>query len=153
MESIRLIDTTKTKSPDFKKHLADCVILTHDNKILMQQRPDGWGRFGGRLNLFGGHVENGEAIIQALVREMSEELGAQVNENDVVFIGAVSENFTNHTELVHVHFWHDKDNTITGCYEAEAVRYESIENALKHPKIMDYAAWALRECKDKGLIE
>lgn len=153
IKSIRPVDLTKTSLSAFKKHLADCVVLTHDNKILMQQRPLSWGKSAGVLNIFGGHVEDGETVIQGLVRELKEELGAQIDEKDVVFIGAVSEEFTNHTELVHVHFWHDKNNTITGCYEAEAVRYDSAEGALAHPKIMDYAVWALGVCRDGGLIK
>ncbi|PZP56947.1 MAG: NUDIX hydrolase [Micavibrio aeruginosavorus] len=118
----------------FTKHLADCVILTHDNKILMQQHLESWGKYAGVLNLFGGHVEEGETIIQALIRELHEELGAIVEPSDVIFLGAVTEDETNHTELVHVHFWHDKENTITGCYEAEDRRYDTIGEALAHPK-------------------
>lgn len=152
IKSIRLIDL-KTNQSSFTKHLADCVILTHDYKILMQQRPADGGRFGGCLNIFGGHVEGGEPVMQALIRELNEELDAKVDERNVVFIGAVSEEFTNHTELVHVHFWHDKNNTITGCYEAEAVYYDDVEKALSHPKIMDYAAWALYECRDRSFLK
>lgn len=153
IKSIRPVDLTKVDPSAFKKHLADCVVLTHDHKILMQQRPLNWGKSAGVLNIFGGHVEDGETVMRGLLRELHEELGAQVDEKDVIFIGAVSEEFTNHTELVHVHFWHDKNNTITGCYEAEAVRYDSIEGTLAHPKIMDYAVWALRECQNQGLLK
>ena len=136
----------------FSKHLADCVILTQDHKILMQQRPINWRTNPGVLNIFGGHVEDGESIIDALMRELHEEVGAQVNSNDVVFIGAITENETNHTELVHVHFWHDRQGTITGCYEAEAKYFDSFEAASGHPKIMDYTRWALFECHERGLI-
>ena len=38
-----------------------------------------------------------------------------------------------------VHIWHDHNNMITGCYEAEAVFYETVAEALAHPQIMDYA--------------
>lgn len=136
----------------FKKRLADCVILTHDNKILMQQRPKNWGKYGGALNFFGGHVEDGETIMQALVRELHEELGAVVDPNDVIFLGAVTERETNHTEIIHVHFWHDKTGTITGCYEAESKEYDCIEDAQAHPKIMEYAHWALHEAQRRGLL-
>lgn len=136
----------------FKAHLGDCVVLSQNRKIIMQQRPLSWGRFGGNLNLFGGHIESGESVSQGLVRELHEELGAIVNPADLIFIGAVSEDFTDHTELVHVPFWHDVHGTITGCYEAEAVYYETVADALAHPQIMDYARWALMACKERKLI-
>ena len=136
----------------YTKHLADCVVLTHDHKLLMQQRPLNWGSSAGCLNIFGGHVDPGETIVQALIRELNEELGAKVNENEVIKIGAITEDWTQHRELVHVHFWHDKKGTITGCYEAEARYYKSVEEALLHPKIMDYARWALFECQNRNLL-
>lgn len=118
----------------------------------MQQRPDNWGKHAGVLNIFGGHIEEGETILEGLIRELHEELGADVKPEDITFIGAITEDFTGHTEIVHVHFWHDKKGTITGCYEAEAKEYQTVEETLKHPKIMDYAIWALRECQNKGLL-
>lgn len=136
----------------YKVHLGDCVVLTTDSKILMQQRPLNWGRFGGNLNLFGGHIESGESVLQGLVRELHEELGAVVDPAEVKFIGAVTEDFTQHSELVHIHFWHDLHKRITGCYEADAIQYNTTEEALAHPQIMDYARWGLLTCRNQGLI-
>ena len=149
---IRMLDLENVNLTDYSVHLADCVILTRDGKILMQQRPESWGKFAGVLNIFGGHVEENEAVIDGLIRELNEELGAKVKPEDVVFISALTEEFTNHTEVVHVHFWHDKQGTITGCYEAEAVEYNTLDEALSHLKIMDYAVWALMECQKRGFI-
>lgn len=151
--TIKQIPSSDLPHRHFTKHLADCVILTHDNKILMQQRPANWGKYAGVLNIFGGHVEDGEGVTQALVRELHEELGARVDPADILFIGAVTEEETNHTEVVHIHFWHDKHATITGCYEAEDRRYDTIEDALAHPKIMDYARWALLRARAQGLLK
>lgn len=152
MTSIKTVDPENCDPAQFKKNLADCVVLTQGGKILMQQRPENWGRYAGVLNIFGGHVDKGETIIGALVRELHEELGARVDPADVILVGVVTEEETGHTEAVHVHFWHDKHGTITGCYEAEARSYDSIHDALAHPKIMDYARWALLECQSRGLI-
>lgn len=153
METIREINLAEVKLSDFKQHLADCVVLTHDNKILLQQRTLNWGSAAGCLTTFGGHVEDGETIMEGLKRELNEEIGVNIKEEEVVFIGAVAEEMTNYSELVHVHFWHDKNNTVTGCYEAEAVRYDTILGALSHPKIMDYVVWALKQCENRGLIK
>lgn len=152
INTIRLVDIQSADFGAYKVHLGDCVVLTHDHKILMQQRPLSWGRFGGNLNLFGGHIESGESVSQGLVRELHEELGAIVNPADLIFLGAVTEDFTDHTELVHIHFWRDRHNTITGCYEAEAVLYGAVAEALAHPQLMDYARWALEVCRECGLL-
>lgn len=150
--SLRMVKDFQEQADRFACHLADCVVLTKDRKILMQQRPESWGKSAGNLNIFGGHVEDGETVIQGLIRELNEELGAVVIEKDLVFIGAITEDWTDHAELVHVYFWHDKQGTITGCYEAEAREYDTVEQALAHPKIMDYAAWALETCQTLKLI-
>lgn len=152
MDSVREIDLTKFKSEGFSTHLADCVVLTKDKKLLMQKRPDDWHTSPGVLNIFGGHVEKGETVIKGLVRELNEELGAIVKEEEVVFVGAISEDWTDHTEIVHVHFWHDKDGTITGCYEAESREFDTVDEILADPKVMDYAVWALKECQKLKLI-
>ena len=152
-DKIRCVQLSGDDTGAFSKHLADCVILTHDHKILMQQRPAHWRTYAGALNIFGGHVEDGETVMEALVRELHEELGAIVDPNEVVFLGAVTEAETNHTELVHIHFWYDKAATITGCYEAEARYYNTVEEALAHPKMMDYAKWALLEAQAKKLLQ
>ncbi len=152
IKTIRKVELSDISSGKFSKHLADCVILTHDNKILMQQRPATWGTYAGALNIFGGHVEEGESVMQALIRELHEELGAQLYERDVIFIGAVSEEETNHTELVHIYFWKDANKTITGCYEAEDRRFDMLADVLAAPKLMDYARWALLEANARKLL-
>ena len=146
-----VLEVGSDESTGYAKQMSDCVILTHDNKILLQQRPDEWG---GQLTAFGGHLEEGESAEEGLVRELQEELGADVNQDDLVALGSVTENFTGHTELVNVYFWHDKSGTITGCYEGgEAREYETLEEALSHPKIMDYLVWALKKCREQDLLD
>lgn len=152
MQTIKHVDTTNIERSDFSAHLADCVILTKNNTILMQQRPKDWGKHAGVLNIFGGHLENDETPLQGLIRELREELGAHVKPQDVLFIGAITEDWTDHKEIVHVHFWHDIEGTITGCYEGETREYDTVQQALQHPKIMDYAVWALKQCFKKGLL-
>ncbi len=149
---IRPVNLDETDLSQFKVHLADCIILTHDHKLLMQQRPESWGQYAGVLNIFGGHVEENETVLKGLIREIREETGGIIRQEDLTFIGAITEAFTNYTELVHVYFWHDRHKTITGCYEAESVTYDRVEDALAHPKIMDYTVWALKEAQKKNLL-
>jgi 8-oxo-dGTP diphosphatase len=150
MEEIRVVDPEKAASSS-SAVVADCVVLTHEGKLYMQHRT--WGRWVGHVNTFGGHVEAGETSAQAVMRELNEETGAKIKEKDLVFIGAITEDWTNHTEVVHLYFWHDKERTITGCYECESITFDSVKEALAHAQIMPYAKWALEECKGRGLFK
>lgn len=149
---IRPVDLTKTNQTSFKRGFADCVILTHDHKILLQQRPLNWKKSPGCLTTFGGGIEAGETPMAALIRELKEELGADVVASDIHDLGAITEAFTNYTEIVHGYFWHDARGTITGCYECEPACYATVADAFAHPKIMDYVRWFLHECQKRSLL-
>jgi 8-oxo-dGTP diphosphatase len=151
-QSIRYVDPASVDPKSFKKQLADAIVLTKDGKLMMQQRTPGWKSVG-KLTAFGGHVEPGETPLQGLLRELKEELGADVPEAELVSLGALTEEETGHTEIVYTWFWHDKQGLITGCYECEAAYYDRAAGALAHPMIMDYAVWMLEECKKRGLLE
>ncbi len=152
IDGIHSVDLKKIDPKQFGQMFSDCIVLTQNHKILLQQRSLNYGASTGCLTAFGGHIEQGETSIQALIRELNEELGAQAKAEDVIELGAITEAFTNHTDLVYGHFWHDKHGSITGCYECEAVEYDSVDAALKHPKIMDYVVWFLKECQTRGLL-
>lgn len=126
-----------------------CVVLSHDNKIVLQQRDDYAPTAPNCLSTFGGGIESNETPMEALVRELNEELGAIVKPEDVVTLGVITEPETNPHELLYVYFWHDKHNTITGCYEGKANYYRTIAEINKHPKITDEVHWMLRECKKR----
>lgn len=143
-ETIRPVPTQDLASRQFRTHLADAVVMTHDGKILLQRRGPDCRSAPGALCLFGGHVEAGETPMEALVRELHEELGAIVEPADVTFLGAITEGQTSHLDVVHIHLWHDAHGTITGCYEFAAEAFDTPEQALADPGLMDYAAWALR---------
>jgi 8-oxo-dGTP diphosphatase len=151
-ELIRVVDLSKVNELRFPRRGTSCAVLTKDRKILLQQRGEDWRTFPGCLSTFGGGLEEGEAPMDALVREMKEELGAKVKPADVVRFGAITEAITDHTELVYVYFWSDTRGTITGCYEGEARFYETVKDAIAHPKVMDYVPWLLNECQKRGLI-
>ncbi len=153
IKGLKEVDPAKADLSSFKSQVADCVILTQDGKILMQQRPSNWVGAEDRLTTFGGHLEANETPLQGLIRELKEELGAQVNPKDVMTLGALSEDEYGHDTLVHVYFWRDTQGTITGCYEAQPRHYDKIDDALAHPKIPEYAQWALLEAKNRGLLE
>ncbi len=152
-ESLQLADLKKTDFSNFSKQCADCVILTKDGKLMLQYRPPHWWTSPDCLNTFGGHVENGENALETVIRELQEETGGHAQKEDLAFLGALTEDWTDHTELVHLFFWHDRNGTITGCYEAESRFFDTAQTALEHPKLMDYARWAIEECRKRNLLE
>ena len=151
-DPIRLINLSDIDEKIYAFRGVDCIVLTQDNKIILQKRGDNWNRFPGYLASFGGQIEAGETSMQALIRELNEELGAQVKESDVISLGAVTEAVTGHTELIYVYFWQDLHGTITGCYEGEVRYYDNIQDILACPKVMDDTRWALNECITRKLL-
>jgi 8-oxo-dGTP diphosphatase len=150
----RLVDLTKEDEKSFECRFVGCIILTKDNKIMLQQRGVDWNNYPGYLAEFGGRIEINEEPIQALIRKLHEELGAQVKERDVISLGAITEQMTEHTELIHVYFWHDKLGTISGCYEGEAKYFNTVETILKlqHVKMTDGLRWLLCVCEKRNLL-
>lgn len=151
-ELICKINLSEVDISNFKFCGVECVILTQDNKIILQQRGENWQRFPGYLSNFGGQIEPGETPIQALIRELNEELGAKVNPQDVISLGAITEAATNHRDLIYVFFWHDNKGSINGCYEGSIKYFDSAAIILKESKIMDSVRWALNECQNHKLM-
>jgi len=150
--SIRPVDLTKVNENSFLRRSVGCIVLSHDGKILLQQRDKEGCNYPECLATFGGGIEPGETPMQALVRELREELGARIKVSDVINLGAITEALTDHHVLLYVYFWHDKQGTITGCYEGKAEYYNNCATALKHPKIMDDVVWLLYECQYRQLL-
>lgn len=151
-ESVKLLDITKIRPEDFKAQFVGCLVLTNDRKILLQQRGHDFVTHPDYLCEFGGHIEKGEKPLQALLRELNEELGALAQENEIVSLGALTEAMSGYTELIYVYFWNDVRGTITGCYEGTARYFENVEPILEYPKITDGLRWMLRECQQRGLL-
>jgi 8-oxo-dGTP diphosphatase len=135
----------------FKRQYVGCIILTQDLKILLQLRTVDKS-FPGAVSTFGGKIESGEEPMAALIRELDEELGAKVNEAEVVFLGIITEAITNYTELLHVYFWHDRLGTITGCYEGNPLYFADLASIKNNQQVMDYVHWQLKECILRGLL-
>ena len=95
---INLLANADPKS--FSRSCVSCLVLNKDGKIVLQLRDNDCPTFPGRLATFGGGIEQGELPMQALVRELKEELGAEVKIRNVIYLGTLTEAETNHSELV-----------------------------------------------------
>ena len=137
---------------DFQASFSGAIILTASNQLLLQQRSDQTRSFPGYLSMFGGKIEDNETPTQALIRELHEELGAKIQANQVVFLGALTESISNHKDLIYEFFWHDKEDQITGCFEDTPAYFKSIEAVYQHPKPMQDIFWSLKRCKTLGVL-
>lgn len=153
IERIRHLKNFTADNTDFQKAFVGCLILTYDNKLLLQQRDKDAVTFPGIIATFGGKIEPVEEPIQALCRELNEELGAIVPTSEPTFIGAITESYTNHKEIVYEYFWHDKENTITGFYEGQGAYFEVASEILQHENVMEDVKWLAVECLKLNLIQ
>lgn len=64
------------------------VLFERDGAVLLMRRA-GTGFFDGMWSLPGGHVEQGESLRDAAVREMAEELGVALQADALEVLGAV----------------------------------------------------------------
>ena len=76
------------------------AVIKKDNKILTTQR--GYGEFKGGWEFPGGKTEEGETKEEALVREIKEELNADIEVND--YICTVEYDYPNFHLTMHTYF-------------------------------------------------
>ena len=69
------------------------IILDGDNRILMAQRAD-WQHQGGKWEFPGGKIEAGETHLQALSRELKEEVDLQIDTDQCELFQAVHHDYS-----------------------------------------------------------
>lgn len=73
----------------FKVISAVYLILQKDHRILLSRRVN-TGYCDGMYGLPSGHVEEGESLISAMIREAKEEVGIDVRREDLAYVHCVS---------------------------------------------------------------
>lgn len=78
----------KSKEKSLKDNMwlkgVSCFVLNQDNKVLIEKRANK-GLTPGKLDLCSGHIDSGEVPTQAMIRELKEELGIELEESmDVI---------------------------------------------------------------------
>lgn len=103
------------------------AVILADDRLLLQQRSD-----GGQWGLPGGSVEVGESVTEAVVREVREETGLEVEPTRLV--GVYSDPAIQVVRYPTGHVWHYvtllfecavKGGTLTTCDETLALKYFS----------------------------
>ncbi len=88
------------------KRLQTTVCIVHQSpKVLLGMKKRGFGV--GRWNGFGGKVEEGETIAEAVKREIMEEAGIEIL--DLEKIGIISFEFKNDAQALDAHFFKVKN--------------------------------------------
>ena len=80
------IEKSKEKSLEDNMWLkgVSCFVLNQDNKVLIEKRANK-GLTPGKLDLCSGHIDSDEIPTQAMIRELKEELGIELEESmDVI---------------------------------------------------------------------
>lgn len=127
---------------DYKEfHGRSCGIIKQENKFLIM-RVDKAPYF----HIPGGHIEIGEDSNQTVVREIKEEIGCDIKEENLF---AIQENF-----------WKKGKKTCHGIefyyiikpkYELEMKDYEIMENDKGEEKLLEFKWVTLEELKDIDL--
>ncbi len=148
------LNLTQTDFSAYCRALACAIVLTHDGKILLQQRPADGLHDVPYIGLFGGGHEDGETLPQALCRELNEELGAVLvpSEAELLFADVSQHKGQQLEQLITVFFWHDVNNTISGCYEHAPITFDSAHDALADTRLSASPRRGLEECLRRGLI-
>lgn len=136
---------------DYARHFAGCLITTHNERLLLQQRGKNWDRFPDTLATFGGQIDAGESFVEGMTRELAEELGARFTMDEAIYLGAITKAGLDNA-LIHAFWWHDRANSINGCYEGEPAYFANAAEILRQNNITPDVYWIVKDCLTRGLI-
>ena len=116
---------------------AACAILTRGGEVMLGRRASNTGTYAGCWDLLGGHVEAGESVDAALVRELGEEVG--IRPTTFTPLGTLPEP---HPEidgpavyhLYAVSAWAGGEPTMAGDEHSE-IRWFAVEEACSLPNL------------------
>ena len=83
------------------RHLGVYGLIVENNKIALISKSR--GAYTGKLDLPGGSIEHGERPEETLIREIKEELDAEVKKYELFNVESVKVNWTHHDEEENMH--------------------------------------------------
>lgn len=111
------------------KHVTLLFLLKEDTgEICLAMKKRGFGE--GKLNGTGGKVEAGETVPQAAIREAREEIGVEINENDLEQVATIAFSFDQKPE------W----NILCGVFMTSVWQHEPTESEEMAPQWFSYDA-------------
>ncbi|MBO6195657.1 MAG: NUDIX domain-containing protein [Bacilli bacterium] len=140
MEFIDIVDendnlTGEIKDRDFvhnnnlyHRHVS-CFILNKNGEVLLQRRSMTKKKNPGIWSKTGGHVDAGETLINALKREVKEEIGLEMDDNNIFFMNKFKSSNPNYFSYGYIYI---TDNKISDFNlqldEVDKVEYFKIED-------------------------
>jgi len=128
------------------------VVFERSGRVLLMRRAN-TGFFDGLFSLPGGHVEPGESVVMAAVREMREELGVLLTAEDLAPMGVVHR----HSDTNRIDFFLRANRWSGTPVRAEpdkCDRLDWFERARLPPETVPYVAEALaRPAAEPWIVE
>jgi 8-oxo-dGTP pyrophosphatase MutT (NUDIX family) len=110
------------------------VLCEREGRVLLLRRA-GTGFFDGLYSLPGGHVEQGESILQAAARELEEETGLQIAPDDLGWLGII----------------HRRSDTNRIDFFLRALRWQG-EPVLREPDKCSELGWFARNDLPENIV-
>lgn len=103
-DKINVINPNQLDTNAYKNQFTSCIILSHDNKVILQKRGNDFYTYPGYLRAFGGKIKAAESPLETIIRELKEELDIEVSASELIFISAYTEEIPQHEDLVYGYF-------------------------------------------------
>lgn len=113
------------------KTMAELVLLAEDNTILLLRRSDDDTRRPGQWDVAGGHVDAGETVTAAAVRETKEEAGIEIEQSALTLLYSISKPWDSSLSCTWLFFGaHVKKTDPVLSHEHIDFAWVSLENAI-----------------------
>lgn len=144
--------TGEKKDRDFIHHNnlyhrhTSCWILNHNGEILLQRRALTKKKRPGIWSKTGGHVDSGESVIDAIKREVKEEIGLELKDKDLFFMQKFKSNNPNFFSYGYIALTNNKiEDYKLQLEEVDKVKYYKIEELEEEKrngnKSFDFYFW------------
>src|SRR3989344_6230324 len=103
------------------------ILYGPDKRIYLQHRSDYKKRWSGYWGTFGGGIEVGETVQQALEREIKEELSYQVKNPELIHV----QTLVTEKKYVHMELYDSSQELIPSEEECQDAQWVTIEEAFE----------------------
>ena len=111
----------------FHRHVS-CFILNKNGEVLLQRRSMTKKKNPGIWAKTGGHVDSGESVIDAIKREVKEEIGLEMDDNNIYFVNKFKSTNPNYFSYGYIYITDNKINDYKlQLEEVDKVKYFKIE--------------------------
>lgn len=131
-------------------------VMNKDKEILLQRRSAKKENGANKLSIVSGHIANNEVEINAALRELSEEIGLEYKEKDLIFLGIYKLEQNKNKCFSYTYFiLTDKgiDEMIMQEDEVSELKYITISELEKRIEIQDEELPLVKRSYIKELIE